>query len=38
MRRAAETLQKAIPEVEVDAYFVDFEGVWSAELEAAESR
>jgi hypothetical protein len=38
LRRAAENLRKAIPGVEVDAYFVDFEGVWSAELEAAESR
>jgi carbonic anhydrase len=38
LRRAAENLQKAIPGVEVDAYFVDFEGVWSAELESAESR
>ena len=38
LRRAAENLRKAIPEVEVDAYFMDFEGVWSAELEAAESR
>jgi hypothetical protein len=38
LRRAAETLRTAIPGVEVDAYFVDFEGVWSAELEAAESR
>jgi carbonic anhydrase len=33
LRRAAENLRKAIPEVEVDAYFVDFEGVWLAELE-----
>jgi carbonic anhydrase len=33
LRRAAEYLRKAIPEVEVDAYFVDFEGVWAVELE-----
>jgi hypothetical protein len=33
LRRAAENLRTAIPGVEVDAYFVDFEGVWSAELE-----
>src|SRR5271156_2396856 len=33
LRRAAESLRKAIPGVEVDAYFMDFEGVWSAELE-----
>jgi hypothetical protein len=38
LRRAAESLRKAIPGVEVDAYFMDFEGVWSAELELAESR
>jgi len=37
LRRAAESLRKAIPGVEVDAYFMDFEGVWSAELELAES-
>jgi hypothetical protein len=33
LQRAAEHLRKAIPELEVDAYFVDFEGVWSAGLE-----
>jgi carbonic anhydrase len=33
LQRAAEILRKVIPEVEVDAYFVDFEGVWAAELE-----
>jgi hypothetical protein len=33
LRRAAESLRKAIPEVQVDAYFVDFEGVWAAQLE-----
>ncbi len=33
LQRAAENLQKAIPELDVDAYFMDFEGVWSAELE-----
>jgi carbonic anhydrase len=33
LRRAAVNLRKAIPEVEVDAYFVDFEGVWAVELE-----
>jgi hypothetical protein len=38
LRRAAENLRKAIPGVEVDAYFMDFEGVWSAELEPAECR
>jgi hypothetical protein len=33
LQRAAENLQKAIPELDVEAYFMDFEGVWSAELE-----
>ena len=36
LRRAAENLRKAIPEVEVEAYFVDFEGVWAVELERAQ--
>ena len=35
LRRAAENLARAIPGVEVAAYFVDFEGVWEAELAAA---
>ena len=34
LRRAAENLERAIPGVEVAAYFVDFEGVWEAELAA----
>jgi carbonic anhydrase len=38
LRRAAAILRNAIPGVEVDEYFVDFEGVWSTELELAESR
>ena len=33
LRLAAENVRKAIPELEVSAYFVDFEGVWEAELE-----
>jgi len=33
LQAAAENLRKAIPGVEVSAYFVDFEGVWEAELE-----
>src|SRR5712691_1797371 len=33
LQRAAENLRKAIPDIEIEAYFVDFEGVWSAELE-----
>jgi hypothetical protein len=35
LRRAAENLASAIPGVEVSAYFVDFEGVWEADLAAA---
>jgi hypothetical protein len=30
--RAAECLQKAIPHIDVQAYFVDFEGVWAIDL------
>src|SRR5216683_2424615 len=29
LRRATETLARAIPGVEIEAYFVDFEGVWA---------
>jgi len=32
LRRAAEGLRKAIPGIGVQAYFVDFEGVWAVEL------
>jgi len=32
LRRAAEVLQKAIPGIDVQAYFVDFEGIWAVEL------
>jgi hypothetical protein len=32
LQRAALSLAKAIPGVEVEAYFVDFEGVWKADL------
>jgi carbonic anhydrase len=35
LRRAAENLARAIPGVEIAAYFVDFEGVWEADLAAA---
>jgi hypothetical protein len=34
LRRATETLRKAIPELAVDPYFVDFEGVWTLAEEA----
>jgi len=30
--RASGNLKKAIPDIVVDAYFVDFEGVWNANL------
>jgi carbonic anhydrase len=33
LRRAAGNLKKAIPNVDVDAYFVDFEGVWKTNSE-----
>jgi|SRR5580698_8634371 hypothetical protein len=32
LRRAAELLQQAIPGIEVQAYFADFEGVWAVDL------
>ena len=35
LRRAAENLARAIPGVEVAGYFVDFEGVWEADLTLA---
>src|ERR1017187_7598250 len=35
LRRGADNLARAIPGVEVSAYFVDFEGVWEADLAAA---
>lgn len=31
LRRAADNLRSAIPGVEIDSYFVDFEGVWEPE-------
>jgi hypothetical protein len=34
LRRAAHHLWTAIPELEIDAYFVDFEAVWDIELGA----
>jgi carbonic anhydrase len=35
LRRAAEVLREAIPDLEVQGYFVDFEGVWEVDLGAA---
>ena len=32
LRLAAEGLRKAIPGIEVQGYFVDFEGIWAVEL------
>jgi hypothetical protein len=36
LRRAADFLRKAIPGIAIQAYFVDFEGVWAVDV-AAES-
>ena len=33
LHRAAANLQKVLPGIEVQGYFVDFEGVWKARLE-----
>lgn len=32
LQRAADCLKKAIPGIDVQAYFVDFEGIWAVEL------
>jgi carbonic anhydrase len=37
LRRAIENLKQAIPGIEVDAYFVDFEGIWEVDLEMPEA-
>jgi hypothetical protein len=37
LRCAAANLSNVTPEVKVEAYFVDFEGVWEAELDEAPS-
>lgn len=34
LQRAADVLSQAIPGVEVSGYFVDFEGIWDAEVTA----
>jgi carbonic anhydrase len=36
LRRAAANLQHAIPGIEVKGYFVDFEGIWDAEVGTSE--
>ena len=33
LRRAAASLAMAIPRIEVQGYFVDFEGIWDAEVQ-----
>jgi len=38
LQRAAANLRAAIPGVEVQGYFVDFEGIWDAEISAAEEK
>jgi hypothetical protein len=35
LRKAARVLAEAIPELTVEGYFVDFEGVWSLEATAS---
>ena len=37
LRRAAACVREAIPGIEVQAYFVDFEGVWAVDTETARS-
>ena len=36
LQRAAASLRNAIPGIEVQGYFVDFEGIWDAEIGASE--
>jgi carbonic anhydrase len=36
LHRAADTLRAAIPGIEIEGYFVDFEGIWDAEVGAPE--
>jgi len=36
--RAAANLVKAIPELAVQGYFVDFDGIWEAEIGTTEIR
>jgi carbonic anhydrase len=37
LQRAAEYLKQAIPGIEVEARFVDFEGIWEVEVETLEA-
>jgi len=36
LHRAAASLKVAIPEIEIEGYFVDFEGIWDAEVAITE--
>ena len=36
LRAAARTVRAAIPEMQIDGYYVDFEGVWETDLYATE--
>jgi hypothetical protein len=38
LRRASAYLREAIPGIEVSAYFVDFEGIWDAEVESVTAK
>ena len=38
LRRAAEFLSKALPGLQIEAYFVDFDGVWAIEIGTPQSR
>jgi len=37
LRRAARNLRAAIPDIEVQGYFVDFEGIWDAGIGSTEA-
>jgi len=38
LQRAAAYLQETIPGIEVQGYFVDFEGVWDAEISSKDQK
>lgn len=38
LQRAADVLSQAIPEVEVSGYFVNFDGIWDAEVKSTTLR
>jgi hypothetical protein len=37
LQRAAEYLKQLMPGIEVDAYFIDFEGIWEGEVKTPEA-